>query len=373
MTLRHSLLILASLALSIPAGALAQVNLDKLKLPDGFEIEFFAESAPGARQLAIGDNGTVFFGTRAAGNVTALMDTDRDGRPDRRVIVAEGLPSPAGVAILDGDLYVAAVNRILRYRDIESVLPQVPFPEVVTDAMPTDRMHGWKHINVGPDGRIYFGIGAPGNVLDAGLPYATINAIDPQTGEIEMLAEGIRNSVSLDWNPQTGNIWFTENGRDMMGDDLPPDELNVLLEKGTHYGYPFIHGSNVPDPEFGSKVDLETFEFQPPLLELQAHVAAVGIEFYEGDMFPEEYKQRVFWAERGSWNRSSKIGYRVMMATYDGDTVVSHEPFITGWLQPGEQVLGRPVDFLEMADGSLLVSDDHAGVIYRVTYTGNGR
>ena len=273
------------------------------------------------------------------------------------------------MAFRDGDLYVSAVSRILRIAGIEARLDEPPRPEVVSSAYPGDPHHGWKFIAFGPDGRLYVPVGAPCNICEPDPDrYANITALDVASGKIEVVARGVRNTVGFDWHPQSGELWFTDNGRDWLGDDAPPDELNRLVRPGQHFGYPYCHGGMIADPEFGRA--RRCAEFVPPVQKLGAHVASLGVRFYTGTQFPERYRNAVFIAEHGSWNRSSKTGYRVSMVRLQDGRAVSYEPFVSGWLQ-GDSAWGRPADVLAMPDGSLLVSDDHAGAIYRVTYRGS--
>ena len=295
----------------------------------------------------------------------ALRDEDGDHKAERIIILASGLNRPNGVAFKDGDLYVAEISRILRYRNIEAHLDNPPQPEVVNDTFPTDRAHGWKFIRFGPDSLLYVPVGAPCNICASPDPYASIGRLDPSTGDFEVVSRGVRNSVGFDWHPETGEMWFTENGRDWMGDDLPPDELNRVTADGQHFGYPYCHGTDIADPAFGAQRGCG--EFVPPVQELGPHVAALGMRFYTGNMFPTEYRNQIFIAEHGSWNRTRKIGYRLTLVRLAADGAVSYEPFAEGWLQ-GESNWGRPVDVLVMPDGSLLVSDDQAGLIYRISY-----
>jgi len=311
--------------------------------------------------MTLSPSGIVFVGTRTQGAVYAIVDRDGDHRADRVVTIASGLEMPNGVAFRDGALYVAEVGRILRYDEIEGRLDDPPDPVVVTDRFPTDRAHGWKFIAFGPDGRLYVPIGAPCNVCDKGDPYASITRIDPDGSNFEIVARGVRNSVGFDWHPETGNLWFTDNGRDWLGDDAPDDELDHVTEPGQHFGFPYCHGGNLLDPEFGK--GKRCADYAAPAAKLGAHVAALGMRFYHGTAFPSEYRDKVFVAEHGSWNRSKKAGYRIV--TVD-PTTGSWKPFVEGWLV-GEKAWGRPVDVLVMPDGALLVSDDTAGAIYRVS------
>ncbi|MCL1045598.1 PQQ-dependent sugar dehydrogenase [Shewanella electrodiphila] len=342
--------------------------IEQIVLPAGFSIDVYAENVENARQMALGDNGTLFVGSRRAGNLYALIDTNKDFKADKQIVLAKDLFLPSGITFHDGSLYVAEVDKIWRYRDIEKHLPNVPEPELVYDQLPDKSHHGWKFIKFGPDGNLYIPVGAPCNVCDDALPFASILKLDVDTKETTIVAKGVRNSVGFDFHPDTGELWFTDNGRDMMGDDLPDDELNRVSQEGQHFGFPYVHNANVKDPEFydAEKAKLNT----PPALNLGAHVAALGMEFYQGEQFPAEYKGRIFIAQHGSWNRSSKVGYRIMQVTLDGNKVSDYQPFASGWLQ-GEVSWGRPVAVLTMPDGSMLVSDDAANAVYRISYSEN--
>jgi glucose/arabinose dehydrogenase len=355
-----------SLSLTITGlapGWCSSPNIKSIKLPPGFTIDQYAE-APGARSLALGSEGTVFVGTRGEDKVYALTDADGDHKAETVRVIAEGLDTPNGVAFRDGDLYVAEVNRILRFPGIEARLDDPPPFEVVTDAYPEDRHHGWKYIAFGPDGLLYVPVGAPCNVCEREEPYASITRLNVDTGQWDVFASGIRNTVGFDWRPSTGVFWFTNNGRDWMGDTKPPDSLHRAPAPGLNFGFPSCH-AGVPDPEYGQGVDCS--EFAPAQLLLPAHCAPLGMVFYDGDMFPERYRERIFIAEHGSWNRATPTGYRLSMASFKQDGAMKYEIFISGWLQDGE-AWGRPVDVLILHDGSLLVSDDRAGRIYRISY-----
>lgn len=359
-----SFLLAAGLSAGHAATACAGV-LDRIELPVGFKISYFSSAVPDARSLALGEYGTVFVGTRKAGKVYALTDRNGDGIADHRYIIARGLNMPNGVAFYQGALYVAENQRIIRFPDIEARLGNPPRPEVIFDALPTKRHHGWRYLAAGPDGRLYVSIGAPCNICDEGLPFATIHRLRPDGSDFEVYAAGVRNSVGLTWHPDSGAMWFTDNGRDWMGDNLPPDELNRAASKGLHFGYPYRHGKGISDPEFGTKTPEQTFT--PPALELGAHVAALGLRFYTGPMFPASFKNRLFIAEHGSWNRSTPVGYRIVAAQVEDGKVSGHEVFASGWLYGGRK-WGRPVDVLVMPDGALLVSDDVHGAVYRISY-----
>jgi len=284
-------------------------------------------------------------------------------------VVASDLREPAGVAFRNGALYVSAVSRILRYDDIERRLDRPPQPVVVSDAFPTDGHHGRKFIAFGPDGKLYVPVGAPCNVCAPDPErYAQISRMNADGSGREIVARGVRNSVGFAWHPVTGDLWFTDNGRDNLGDDIPPDELNHLTRSGQDFGFPYCHAGTIPDPEFGSRRACS--EFVPPAQPLGPHVAALGLRFYTGSQFPPAYRNQVFIAEHGSWNRSRKIGYRISLVRLDAaGKALSYEPFAEGWLDAASQnAWGRPADVLVAADGSLLVSDDTAGAIYRISY-----
>jgi glucose/arabinose dehydrogenase len=345
----------------------AAVEVGDLGLPPGFRIAVYAD-VPNARQMALGPDGVVFVGSRSAGKVYGVVDRDGDHRAEAVHVLASGLNNPSGVAFRDGALYVAAVSRILRFRDVARDLTRPPGPEVVSEAFPTDAHHGWKFIAFGPDGRLYVPVGAPCNVCaPAGPLYATITRLALDGGRPEIVARGVRNTVGFDFQPGTGTLWFTDNGRDWLGDDQPPDELNRLAQPGLHFGFPYCHGDGLRDPEYHAGRACE--QFTPPARLLDPHVAAIGMRFYTGAMFPEKYRGGVFIAEHGSWNRSTPIGYRVTFVKVDGARATAYEPFATGWLKGG-LASGRPADVLVMPDGALLVSDDKAGRIYRISYDG---
>jgi glucose/arabinose dehydrogenase len=360
---------LGILFLLLFATAASSLPLEQIKLPPGFSIDLFAENIAGARSLTLSPGGTLFVGSRSQGKVYAVLDQDGDKKAERVVVIDEGLFLPNGVAFMDGDLYVAEVNRILKYRDVENHFLNPPQPEVVYDKLPSDVYHGWKFIRFGPDGKLYVPIGAPCNVCDRGDPYATINRINSDGSSFEVYARGVRNTVGFDWHPETRELWFTDNGRDWLGDNLPPDELNRAPKPGLNFGFPYIHGKDILDPEFGGRGKPKNFT--PPEQELGPHVAALGMRFYTGEMFPQEYHNQIFIAEHGSWNRSIPIGYRVTLVKLKDNHPVSYGVFAQGWLQ-GRNAWGRPVDVEVMRDGSLLVSDDKAGAIYRISYKKEG-
>jgi len=337
-----------------------------ITLPPGFHISIYANNVKGARSMALSPKGVLFVGTRDYKTVYAIVDTNKDFTADKIYTIANNLNVPNGVAFKNGSLFVAEVNRILRYDDIENRLEYPPKPVVVYNKFPGIFHHGWKFIRFGPDGRLYVPVGAPCNIcLSKEKIFATITRMDIDGSNFEIFAKGIRNSVGFDWNPVTKVLWFTDNGRDMLGDNIPPDELNRAPEKGLHFGYPFFHGNGIPDPEFGKGKDPSNYT--APVQKLGPHVASLGMRFYTGNMFPAKYKNQIFIAEHGSWNRSEKIGYRITVVKLVNNKPISYKPFATGWLK-GNTVSGRPVDLQIMPDGSMLVSDDYSGVIYRIYY-----
>ncbi len=349
------------------SGAKPKLALEKIRLPPGFSIDVYAENVRNARGIAIGSQGTVFVGSRTAGKVHAVLDRDGDAKAEEVLLLAEDLLMPSGVAFRDGALYVAEVHRIWRYDKIEERLADPPEPVLVTERFPKIRHHGWKFIAFGPDGWLYVPVGAPCNLCESvDEIFASIGRLRPDGSGYEVLARGVRNTVGFDWHPETGELWFTDNGRDYLGEDVPPDELNVLKEKGQHFGYPYCHGKSVADPVFGEKRPCS--ELSAPAIELGPHVAAIGMRFYDGEMFPPEYKNRILIAEHGSWNREEAIGYRVMQVRLEGDKAVSYKPFAEGWLPEEGRAWGRPADVEVMGDGSVLVSDDRNGILYRITY-----
>lgn len=349
----------------IPAPLL-EMLARRIQLPPGFKVELYATGVPNARSLTLGSGGTVFVGSRRAGKVYALVGNGRGDRASEVITIARGLNTPNGVAFHDGSLYVAEVSRVLRYDDIEARLKNPPVPVVVSTELPLTKQHEWRFIRFGPDGWLYVGVGAPCNVCEStDKRVARILRMHADGSGMETYALGVRNSVGFDWQPESKEMWFTENGRDNMGDDIPPDELNYAPRAGMNFGFPYCHGKDIADPQFGSGHSCA--EFVAPAWSLPAHVAAVGMRFYTGGMFPEEYRGGIFIAEHGSWNRSVPIGYRVSRVVVEGDRAVKYEAFAQGWLEGGMH-WGRPVDVLVMPDGALLVSDDFAGAIYRISY-----
>jgi len=374
----HLLALFALLALAVPAPAHA-LPLERIKLPPGFKIEVYASGVKDARSLALGSQGVVFVGTRRAGRVYALVDSKKANRADQVLTIAGGLQMPNGVAFHDGALYVAEISRVLRYSDIETRLESPPRPTVLRADYPDKTHHGWKFIAFGPDGLLYVPVGAPCNICEPpDRIYESITRLSLDGKTREVFAHGVRNTVGFDWHPRTKVLWFTENGRDDMGDDTPEDELNRAPQPGMHFGFPYCHASGLSDPELGRGRSCSNYT--APAALLGPHVAAVGMRFYTGAMFPPEYRENIFIAEHGSWNRTVPLGYRLKRVRLDekGEKVVSQEVFASGWLperpaagdarRPSSQAWGRPADVLVMPDGALLVSDDAADAVYRISY-----
>jgi glucose/arabinose dehydrogenase len=355
------------LGICTPYAGEQSLQLDKVRLPKGFKIELYADKVPNARSMVWGDNGTLFVGTRSEGKVYAVVDKDKDFKADQVYIIASGLNMPNGVAFRNGSLYVAEVSRVIRYDNIENNLSNPPKPVVVNASFPTDEHHGWKYIAFGPDGKLYVPVGAPCNICESeDKRFASIMRMDPDGGNLEVYAHGVRNTVGFAWHPASNELWFTDNGGDMLGDDKPADELNHAPNKDMHFGYPYCHEGGLADEKYGKGRNCADYVF--PAMKLGPHVAALGMKFYTGNMFPSEYKDQVFIAEHGSWNRSKPIGYRITMVTMKDGKAAEYKVFAEGWLQ-GNKAWGRPVDVLQMPDGSLLVSDDDADVIYRISYS----
>jgi glucose/arabinose dehydrogenase len=340
------------------------IPVSKLKVPPGFKVELWASGMPNGRSMTESPSGVVYVGTRFTGNVYAVVT--KDGKREVKTI-AKGLHRPNGVAFTNGSLYVAELSRIIRYDNIEANLDNPPAPVVVFDALPKDEPHGWKFLTLSPDGQyLYFQIGTPANIVVPPYTHAAIVRLNLKTNILEYVATGVRNSVGMDFQKGTKELWFTNNGRDWVDESLPNDTLNRLAHKGMNFGYPFCHQGDFLDPEFGKGRSCD--EFDKPEMKLGAHVAALGMRFYNGNMFPAEYKGNIFIAEHGSWNKTQKSGYQVVRVVLDAkNKPVKLEPFITGWLE-GESFWGRPVDVQVLKDGSMLVSDDETGAIFRVSY-----
>ena len=353
--------------------------LSSLTLPAGFRADVFAEKVENARTMVRGPQGTIFVGSRTAGKVHAVIDRNEDFKADRVVVIASGLNQPNGLAMRNGALYVATADQLLRFDDIEKQLDAPPKPVTVSNELPNPKAgHTWKFIAFGPDDLLYMSVGAPCNVCLSPPLVSAIVRMKPDGSEMEVFADGVRNSVGFDWHPVTGEFWFTDNGRDMLGDDVPGDELNVAPKAGLHFGFPYCHQGDVTDPEFGTQRACSTTE--APAQKLGVHVAAIGFTFYTGDMFPSTYKNAAIIAEHGSWNRTPPSGYHVMVAKTDGRRVTSYEPLVEGFLPgmkegtapggwgAGKAAQGRPADVLQLPDGSLLVSDDSGNRLIRISY-----
>ncbi len=345
--------------------------LDSLQLPEGFSIDIYAENVVNARSMDISPSGVLYVGTRGEGSVYACVDSDNDFHVDTTYTLYENGNMPNGVAFYKGDLYVAEVNRILKFTDIENRLDNPGAPTVVYDQYPTESHHGWKYIAFGPDDKLYVPVGAPCNICESEDEiFNTITRVNPDGTGLEIVQRGVRNTVGFNWHPDTQELWFTDNGRDMMGDDIPACELNHAKSDFQHFGYPYCHQGNLADPEFGQKRSCS--EFTAPAQNLGPHVAPLGLEFLSNANVPSEMKGTVLIAEHGSWNRSTKIGYRISSVEIAVDGSASnYRPFIEGWLQSDGEVWGRPVDLEILADGSFLISDDYADVVYRVHYSGS--
>jgi glucose/arabinose dehydrogenase len=356
-----------TLMASACGGAPGPIDLGSIRLPPGFSIAAYTTQVPGARSMSLGDDGTVYVGTLDQGKVYAVRDADGDGRAEQVSTVASGLNAPNGVAWLAGDLYIAEVSRISKIGNIKAHRERPATPEVIYDGYPSDKHHGWKYLRTGPDGKLYTAVGAPCNVCKPEKEvYATLTRLDPDGKNFEIFARGLRNSVGFDWHPVTHELWLTDNGRDWLGNDLPPDELNHAAKAGLHFGFPYCHGKDIADPEFGKEAACS--QFTPPEWSFPAHVAALGLRFYTGAAFPLNYRQQLFVAQHGSWNRSQPQGYRVVLVRFEQGKPVAEEAFAEGWLKPDGTVTGRPVDILQMPDGALLVSDDQSGAIYRIAF-----
>jgi glucose/arabinose dehydrogenase len=340
-----------------------KLPLAKLKVPAGFNIEVYAAGMANARSMALGDKGTVFVGSRLVDKVYAIVN--KDGKREVKVL-ASGLYRPNGVAFRNGTLYIAELSRISKIDNVESVLDNPPKPTVIYDNLPKDEAHGWKFIAVGPDNKLYVPVGQPGNNVLHDDAHGQIRRMNLDGTGAEVVAFGVRNSVGFDWNPENKQMYFTDNGRDWMSEDVPQDELNRITKVGEDFGAPYCYQGDIPDPEFGWGRSCS--EFTPPVGLMGPHAAALGFRFYTGSMFPRSYKNAIILARHGSWNRSKKFGGDVVVVKLDKDgKVKSIEPLVTGFLDNNSYV-GRPVDVLQLKDGSMLVSDDWNGAVYRVSY-----
>lgn len=336
--------------------------LEKIKLPPGFTIGIWA-IVPDARSMTLGDKGTVFVGSRSAGNIYAI--TQNNGERQVRII-ANRLKEPTGVAFLNGTLYVSTPNHILRFNNIEQSLENPVTPEVIPVRLLSNNDQNPGYLAASPDNRLYLSVIAPCNICEVDPDQtALIASMQPDGSNLEIFAYGVRHSAGFDWHPAHKTLWFTDISRNWMGDNLPPDELNHASQKGMHFGFPYCHGSAILDPKFGAKHGCE--KFTAPVLDMNPHTAPMAIKFYTGSLFPEQYHQQIFITQSGSWNRREKVGYQIESIQIKNGRVVNKQIFASGWLGSNE-AWGRPVDLLFMSDGSMLVSDDIAGVIYNIHY-----
>jgi glucose/arabinose dehydrogenase len=347
------------------ATAADKIPVDKLKPPNGFNIEVYATGMVNARSLRQGDKGTIFVSSRLTDKIYAI--TDSNGKREARPVLT-GLNRPNGIAFHNGTLYVAELSQVSKIEDIESKIDQTLKPTVIYSDLPKDEPHGWKFLTVGPDNRLYFQVGAPCNICMPSDAHAQIRSINLDGSDMKVVARGIRQIVGMDWHPVTGQLYFTENQRDWLSEEFPEDKLNRVANPGKdNFGFPYCHQGNMPDPEFGWGHDCKA-EFTQPLVLLGPHSAPLGMRFYTGAMFPAEYRGAILVARHGSWNKTKKFGGDIVLVKLNEDgTVRSVEPFITGFVQDNSYI-GRPVDLHVMKDGSVLFSDDWNGAVYRVTY-----
>jgi glucose/arabinose dehydrogenase len=356
----------AKLAPVAPPPLAAQPDklpVGKLKLPQGFNIEVYAAGMTNAREMALGDKGTVFVGSRLVDKVYAIVN--KDGKRTVKVL-ASGLYRPNGVAFHNGTLYIAELSKISKIDNVEDVLDNPPKPTVIYDNLPKDEAHGWKFIAIGPDNKLYVPVGQPGNNVLHDDAHGQIRRINLDGSNAEVVALGVRNTVGFDWNPETKQLYFTDNGRDWLSEDVPEDELNRVTKMGENFGAPYCYQGNIPDTEFGWGRSCS--EFTPPVGLMGPHSASLGMRFYTGSMFPKAYKSAIVVARHGSWNKTKKFGGDVVVVKLDKDgKVKSIEPLITGFLE-NNSYIGRPNDVLQLKDGSILVSDDWNGAVYRITY-----
>lgn len=355
----------------VPLVSYEGLNLDEVQLPEGFEIDVFAR-VNNARSMVLTENGTLFVSNRGGDKVYAIKDTDGDWKADERYVIAKGMRMPNGIAFKDGSLFVAEVSKLWRFDDIESNLENPPKPVKIYDDYPRDGHHGWKYISFGPDGKLYVPVGAPCNICESKNElYASITRMNPDGSDREVYVHGVRNTVGFTWHPETGEMWFTDNGRDWLGNESPACELNRVSSQGQHFGYPYCHAGDVKDPEFGDKYPCS--DFVKPAQNLGPHVAPLGVKFCTSQSFPSQYKHKVFIAEHGSWNRDADVGhtgYKITMVTEENGQGVSYDDFAFGFLNKETNTAwARPVDLVFAKDGSMLVSDDYAGTIFRISYT----
>lgn len=362
------LIVSASNSWALPADHINR--LKQLKLLPGFRISIFADNLPNARSMALGDNGVVYIATANKGKVYALQDKDNDGYAETQHILAQGLNFPNGLAYRNGNLYVGEISRITRYDGISGRLANPPIPKIIYDKLPSDRYHGLKYLRFGPDDKLYTAVGAPCNICNPIKPiFTSLVRMNANGTNFEILARGIRNTVGIDFNPVNNNLYFTDNGRDNMGDDTPQEEFNRWSGKiGEHFGYPYCHAGNVLDNFFGTGKSCG--DYTSPVWRFRAHNAPLGLRFYRGGQFPAKYKNNAFVAMHGSWDRTIPDGYRVVMVRQTSGKFTSASDFVKGWLTPLGKIIGRPVDIIEYKDGTMLISDNWNGAIYRVRYVG---
>lgn len=340
---------------------LASTQPMMITVTKGFGLTLYASELGDAKQMALGDMGTLFVGSRKKGTIQALVDSNADGRVDKRYMIAKGLENPEAIAFHGGDLYAAVDERIIRFVDVENRLRRPGRGKEVYDRLPEQTSKSRRAMHFGPDGRLYVAIGAPCNVCEAEAPFGSIIAIDIESGSSEQVATGVRSVTGFDWSPKDGALWFADQGRDWMGDRLPPDEINRVEHSGEHFGFPYIHASSVIEPAYDKPKNLKV---SLPVFELPAHVAPMGLHFYHGTQFPAKYHNQMFVAENGSWNRSSKIGYQVVMLEIEQQKVVKRSTVVS--FLDGEFPVARPYALLTAPDGAMYISDDLKGNIYRL-------
>jgi len=347
------------------ATAAADIPIANFRLPPGFKAEVWATGVVGGRAMVRGESGKIYMGTRGIGRVYEV--TDNGSTRSSRVVV-DKLTQPAGVAMRGGALYVFAIDKVLRFDGIESSPGAQPVDMTAAFHLPKEQHHNWKYIAFGPDGKLYVPFGAPCNICEPPAEYAQIRRYNADGSGMEVIARGVRNTQGFTWHPVTGEMWFTDHGRDWMGDDTPEDELNRMQRTGLNFGFPYCHAGAVPDKDI--RIANPCAGVTLPVQTMGPHAAAMGVHFYTGNMFPAEYRNTLFVARKGSWNRTQKLGYDVVTVRTDASgNSTGITPFMTGFLDAGTQAIsGRPTYFLQLPDGSLLLSDEQLGAIYRISY-----